>query len=283
MNASNRNRKLLYCRKCGAEVYSNEKRCRNCGAKTTDRKVKCIILSILCVFFFLGYMTVSDYDSGYDIGFKEGKAEGMQEGTDETTEKYEDSIEELKIFHEEELENVKDTYYKKGKEDGVANYKKKLKDKQKNKKKKQEKKKEDKKEDTEQTQQDSDAESLKSDLKDAWHKLTGEYVPTEDEIIDISTAQVLAEFDANQVACKQKYDGKYVRVTDTINSIGTTVWGDTYISIGSDFWDDIQCFMYKDQIDKVANCSEGTQVTVVGWVDCGSMKFKIGDARITNF
>ena len=41
--------------------------------------------------------------------------------------------------------------------------------------------------------------------------------------------------------------------------------------------------MYKDQVDKVASCTEGTPVTVVGWVDCGSMKFKIGDARITNF
>lgn len=258
-------------------MEGNEKK-KVSSNKGTLWKVLCVILCLVCLG---GYKPT--LDKGYETDFDDGLEQGKQIGTDVTTKDFEKQIKELNEKHSAELEET----YKQGKKDGVANYKKKLKKRKEDSKKKKQKsrKKTDKKKQQEEpkAEQDTEESSLTSDLKDAWHKLTGEYVPTEDEIIDISTAQVLAEFEENQVACKQKYDGKYVRVTDTINSIGTTVWGDTYISIGSDVWDDIQCFMYKDQIDKVANCTEGTQVTVVGWVDCGSMNFKIGDARITNF
>ncbi len=138
----------------------------------------------------------------------------------------------------------------------------------------------------EQAPSESDDSSDDVSLSDVWHQITGSYIPKEEEIIDVSAAQIVAEFDANQVACKQAYDGKYVRISTTVSSLGTTIWGKTYICLedgDGNVFNDIQCFMYKDQVDKVASCTEGTPVTVVGWVDCGSMKFKIGDARITNF
>lgn len=284
--------KTLYCRECGAEVYSNEKKCWNCGAKTTNRKVRCIVLTILCIFFFIGYMCVNDYEGGYNKGLVDGKIEGVLEGKNDTTKKYENEIAELNSNHKVELKETKETYYKKGKKDGVKKYKKKLKKRREEKKKQKELERQKQEEQQQQEQQEEQAPSESDDssddvsLSDVWHQITGSYIPKEEEINDVSAAQLVANFEANQVACKQDCDGKYVRISATVSSIGTTVFGTTYICLedGDDnIFNDIQCFMYKDQVDKVASCSEGTPVTVVGLLNCGSMSLSIDNARITNF
>ena len=292
--------KTLYCRECGAEVYSNEKKCWNCGAKTTNRKVRCIVLTILCILFFMCYIGASDYGEGYDKGLEEGteqgKAEGLEEGIDKTTKKYENEIAELNSNHKVELKETKETYYKKGKKDGVKKYKKKLKKRREEKKKQKElerqKQEEQQQQEQQQEEQEEQAPSESDDssddvsLSDVWHQITGSYIPKEEEINDVSAAQIVALFDTNQVACKQTYDGVYVRISTTVSDLGTTIWGDTYICLedgDGNVFNDIQCFMYKDQVDKVASCAVGTPVTIVGLADCGSMKFKIANARITNF
>lgn len=293
--------KTLYCRECGAEVYSNERKCWNCGAKTTNRKVRCIVLTILCILLFISCVNVGEYgDSKYDEGLKDGteqgKVEGLEEGIDKTTKKYENEIAELNSNHKVELKETKETYYKKGKKDGVKKYKKKLKKRREEKKKQKElerqKQEEQQQQEQQQEEQEEQASSESDDssdgisLSDVWHQITGSYIPKEEEINDVSAAQLVANFEANQVACKQDCDGKYVRISATVSSIGTTVFGTTYICLedgDGNIFNDIQCFMYKDQVDKVASCTEGTPVTVVGLLNCGSMSLSIDNARITNF
>ena len=242
-------------------------------------------------------MCVSDYKDGYNTGLEEGKIAGVQEGIDETTKKYENEIAELNSNHKAELKETKDTYYKKGKKDGVKKYKKKLKKRREEKKKQKElerqKQEEEQQQQEQQQEQQEEQDSSESDdssddisLSDVWHQITGSYIPKEEEINDVSAAQLVANFEANQVACKQDCDGKYVRISATVSSVGTTVFGTTYICLedgDGNIFNDIQCFMYKDQVDKVASCSEGTPVTVVGLLNCGSMSLSIDNARITNF
>lgn len=113
-------RKIKYCRECGAEVYSNEKKCWNCGAKTTTGKISYIYLVVpLVLSLALGSLVV--------IGYRKGTEEGIEEGVNETTSKYEKEIADLNSSHDLELSETKDTYYEQGKEEGAKEYKKKIK------------------------------------------------------------------------------------------------------------------------------------------------------------
>lgn len=113
-------RKIRYCRECGAEVYSNEKKCWNCGAKTTTGKISYIYLVVpLVLSLALGSLVV--------IGYRKGTEEGIEEGVNETTSKYEKEIADLNSSHDLELSETKDTYYEQGKKDGAKKYKKKIK------------------------------------------------------------------------------------------------------------------------------------------------------------
>ena len=254
--------RTLYCQKCGAEVYSNERKCWNCGAKTTNRKVRCIVLTILCIFFFIGCICVSDY--GYNKGLEDGKIEGVQDGINETTKKYESEIVELNSNHKVELKEAKDTYYKKGKKDDVEKYKKKLK------KGKEEKK----KQEEEQQYQEEQEEQASSESE---------------EIIDVSAAQLIDEFDANPIAFRQAYDFKNIRISTTISKVE----GENHIYLedgDGNISNDILCFMREDQPYEVASLVEGTPVTVVGLLSCYPWSndvvptsFDIVGARITNF
>lgn len=258
-------RKIRYCRECGAEVYSNEKKCWNCGAKTTNRRVRCIVLTILCTFFFIGCICVSDY--GYNKGLEDGKIEGVQDGINETTKKYESEIAELNSNHKVELKEAKDTYYKKGKKDGVEKYKKKLK-KGKEEKKKQEEEQQYQEEQEEQAFSESDDSSDDVSLKGK-------------EIIDISAAKLVALLDTEPVALRQGFDGKYVRISATISKVE-----DEYHIYLEDGDANISCYMLSDQ----PSCTVGTPVTVVGSLICYPLSddvaptsFAIAAARITNF
>lgn len=70
---------VKYCRECGAEVYTNEKKCWNCGSKTTDRKVQCIIAWVLCVIFALGCVGGDSSSTGTSTSSKESEENASTE------------------------------------------------------------------------------------------------------------------------------------------------------------------------------------------------------------
>lgn len=245
------------------------------------------VLILYVITVFVGICFVAIGNSKADKYRKE--LDSVKSELSECESDYEDSsdyIEELSSTirsQDAEIASLKETNKK---------YKKKLEKKKEKKKKQKESEKQKQEEQQQQEQQEEQASSESDDssddvsLSDVWHQITGSYIPKEEEINDVSAAQLVANFEANQVACKQDCDGKYVRISATVSSIGTTVFGTTYICLedgDGNIFNDIQCFMYKDQVDKVASCSEGTPVTVVGLLNCGSMSLSIDNARITNF
>lgn len=88
--------KTLYCRECGAEVYSNEKKCWNCDTKLKNSMLGYLLLSVLCLALVsvIGYMYLVGYNNMYNKGIAK------------TTKKYERKIEELNTSHTVELEET---------------------------------------------------------------------------------------------------------------------------------------------------------------------------------
>ncbi len=92
--------------------------------------------------------------------------------------------------------------------------------------------------------------------------------PATDEIIEISASDLFAEYQNNSVAADQKYKGKKLKVTGTINDIGKDIADDTYITIetGEMFYE-IQCYFLDSELDDVAGLKKGDSVTLIGTCD----------------
>lgn len=81
----------------------------------------------------------------------------------------------------------------------------------------------------------------------------------------MTATELSAEYEANEVAADQKFEGRTVQVTGTIVDIGSL--GSPRIELGTDgALSGVQCYCAGDQEDAVATLSVGGQVTVVGVV-----------------
>ena len=84
--------------------------------------------------------------------------------------------------------------------------------------------------------------------------------------IKVSASELRNIYDENEVAADKKYTDQLVAVTGSVDSIGTDITGTVYITLdtGSTL-KSVQCYFKSDkEIDKVAELSEGYQVTIVG-------------------
>lgn len=102
------------------------------------------------------------------------------------------------------------------------------------------------------------------------------------EAISITAKEVYKELNENQVACKNKYDGKIVAITGTIDDIGTNIYGQEYVTLntGEEYsLTGVQCFFKNDQMDYVASLKKGDKVTLYGVASIGSMTFKVAECR----
>lgn len=78
---------------------------------------------------------------------------------------------------------------------------------------------------------------------------------------------LINEYDVNEVSADDKYKGKIVVVTGTIQSIGKDIMDQAYIVIGGEgFLDGIQCMFTKGEHRTIARLSKGQMVTVKGEV-----------------
>lgn len=132
----------------------------------------------------------------------------------------------------------------------------------------------------------ADANSKEKDTskKEDKKKDTKKDKEKEIDYIKITSTKLIKAFKDNQVKCKRKYDGKYLKVTGKVDSVGTDVLNQIYVCLGSekDFAIvGIQCYA-KDSAteDKIAELSEGDKITVTGKGDCGSLAFSLKDAEI---
>lgn len=90
------------------------------------------------------------------------------------------------------------------------------------------------------------------------------------EILDVSPADLLDAYETNEVKADALYDGKTVRLSGTVESIGKDIMDDVYITFaGEEFsLSSVQCYFSNDaQIQQVMELQEGDSVTVVGVCD----------------
>lgn len=89
---------------------------------------------------------------------------------------------------------------------------------------------------------------------------------TQTPCIEITASKLWNEFDKNEVAAEQKYTGKTVRITGTVNNINsssTFISANVLLECGTSFRS-IQCNFYAENEASLASLSEGQTVTIEG-------------------
>ena len=80
--------------------------------------------------------------------------------------------------------------------------------------------------------------------------------------IQVSAADLVAAYGANEVAADDYFRGRLIRVTGPVSSIGETL-GTMSVSLGRTF-SSIQCMMLDEERQNVARLRQGQVVTLVG-------------------
>lgn len=80
----------------------------------------------------------------------------------------------------------------------------------------------------------------------------------------ISSDTLYREYQSNVIAADQKYKGKAIQITGTINQIGKDIATQVYFTVGSGIMGDVQCFVKPSLIDKVASLKPGQNIEVTG-------------------
>lgn len=90
------------------------------------------------------------------------------------------------------------------------------------------------------------------------------------EIMEVSPADLLSSYEANEVKGDALYEGKTMRLSGTVGSIGKDVMEEVYITFaGEEFAiTSVQCYFSDEaQIEKVMELQEGDAITLVGVCD----------------
>jgi hypothetical protein len=83
----------------------------------------------------------------------------------------------------------------------------------------------------------------------------------------VTATELIIAYEANEVAADRSYKGKWLAVTGTVESIGTS-GSKTFVRLSNDedSWSltDTQCFIAAESIDAVAELVKGDTVTFLG-------------------
>ncbi len=98
--------------------------------------------------------------------------------------------------------------------------------------------------------------------------------------LDVSVSQLVAEYDANEVAADEKYKGRTVRIKGSVDDIKKDILDELYITLSSGHvLRSVQCYFDKAQTGTLAGLKKGARVTVVGRVDGLMMNVLVKDCR----
>lgn len=132
--------------------------------------------------------------------------------------------------------------------------------------------------------EDSIENTEKETTKKETKEIKKEKQDVSEEYIDITSTELIDAYNENQVKCKQKYDGKLIKVTGKVDSVGTDIMGTTYVCLGHDTeftFVGVQCYAKDDDtINQIAELKEGDLITVSGKGECGSLSFSIKNSKI---
>lgn len=102
-----------------------------------------------------------------------------------------------------------------------------------------------------------------------------------EETIKISAVDILAEYEANEVAATEKYKGKMLEISGIIDDFGKDILDKTYLTIsdGKEFSTNAVQFYFDDsEVSKVAELKKGDSVVIVG--RCGD--FNVFNLSVKN-
>jgi len=86
--------------------------------------------------------------------------------------------------------------------------------------------------------------------------------------LTVSAVRLFADYDSNEVAADQKYKGKTLLVSGTVNDIGKDIMDTMYVTlVGDGVIGQVQCFFAKSHAGALAGLSKGMNVSVKGRCD----------------
>lgn len=102
--------------------------------------------------------------------------------------------------------------------------------------------------------------------------------------VEITATELLAAYDANEVAADNEYKDKILSVNGTIRDIGKDLRDRVYITLQDENNEfsilSVQCFFDdKDQIDGIAELSSGKEITVIGKCDGKTLNVVLKDCK----
>jgi len=108
----------------------------------------------------------------------------------------------------------------------------------------------------------------------------GAATPAGGPAIEISSKDLAAEYDKNEIAADNKYGGKNVRVTGEVQDMGKDFMDEVYITLeGKDLFQSVQVYFDDSEAEgKAAELSKGDTVTIEGECDGMIINVQIVDA-----
>jgi tRNA_anti-like len=85
--------------------------------------------------------------------------------------------------------------------------------------------------------------------------------------INVSAAQLISEYKANEIAADQKYKGLLIQVTGKVDHVGKDILDSMYVTLKGDGkyeFVSVQCFFDDDWAKRLSYLSEGDPVTIQG-------------------
>lgn len=105
-------------------------------------------------------------------------------------------------------------------------------------------------------------------------------VAVNEEILEVSIEDLLAEFEDNDLAAGKKYNGRTVKLTGVVCGTGENVLNQTYVTIGEtdSSFNNVYCtFTLEKEINKAAELHDGDTVTIIGKFENGVMNLEMTD------
>jgi hypothetical protein len=98
------------------------------------------------------------------------------------------------------------------------------------------------------------------------------------EATKVSATTLYSDYEANEVAADEKYKGKVLEVSGTINSIGKDILNTPYVALTTNnVISTVQCMFEKSEADKLVELKKNTKITVHG-----EIQGKLGNIVLKN-
>lgn len=98
--------------------------------------------------------------------------------------------------------------------------------------------------------------------------------------ISINASDLYLAYDENEVNADNLYKGKLVNVAGIVDSIGKDILDDPYITLKTDTYSSVQCFLNKEDINLAATLKEDQPIVMQGRVDGYLMNVIVKSCRI---